>query len=195
VNRVVRVIAVLALITVAAGCDPGELDLLLEDFPLSEMSSSDDPAVRASGETAVEVLSARQAESELEQGFRDGDLDAVRRAQLLRPGDTRYLIGEAILLETSGSSEELEDVTDTVLRLARFEHPELSHANQLRVVAEDYISSLREAIAVRVPGTERDGMISTYCRSLTQTYPNNHTEADPAAAAVFLATADYSLCS
>lgn len=190
-----RAIAAIAVMTIGvSACAPGEVAGIVDDLPTQDLTQSDDPTLRAAGQTPLEILSAREAEDNLARGLAETDLNAVRQASRLRPADPRYVGFEAAVLESK--SEEEEEAVGRLRTLIADQHPDATPTERVRIGQEAYLNALREVIRSNPAFDGREEKIGEYCKAINTTYSSYNLDEFPSEVAFYLAVeADFSLCS
>lgn len=201
---------VIVMLSVTA-CGADELDGFLDALGTADLGLSADPVQRAAGETPIEVLSAREAENNLARGLMDSDVSAIQQAAALRPGDPRYPMHEAVLLEATdgpGASMALE----TAMALVTINTPGWLDCNSPETLAEEeacnrtikdskrrgleaYLDATLEAIRATADPTIRSALTDRYCEGINSEYPSAHTDDFPQEVSLYLAIqADFTVC-
>jgi len=201
-------IVMTAVILFGSACAAGDidLDLALDEIGATDMSESDDPGIRAAGETWVEVLSAREAEDNHARALATLDPDAAHQAAVLRPNDPRYPMTEAVLLQandrggTAQSWMSFGSALDLIAaeqeqKAAQQGKPKPSPTELRRIYNERYLDAAEAAIRASTNGEVRDRIIKEYCAGINEKYVKAHTDEFPLEVAEYLAwEADRSLC-
>jgi len=191
--------AVATVSLVTGACSPGDFDNFLDAFDTVDLSESSDAGERAAGEIAVEVLSVREAEDNLQRGVAEHDQAAIQQAARLRPDDPKYPLYEAALLTQSSTTADAYASNQSLITgfgLVAEQNPQMEQPEVIRITQEIYLEALRDFI-VSLPEFEgRDRMIMAYCGGITTVYPNDNTEKFPQQVTLYLTlSADFSLCS
>lgn len=196
-----RLVLALVLVLVATACDPGDIELVLDQLPSEDLSQSDDPGERSAGASAIEILTIREAEENLDRGLATLDVEAVQQAERLRPDDPRYDFYEAAILagadptDLGANADATRAQTDGGADFGRA-HPELEGRAKGLGAVEAYMNALREVISLSPPGDARDRRVATYCRYINNLYPEMFTGEFPQQVSLYLALeADFSVCS
>ncbi len=208
-----------ALLLAMSACTPGDIDLVLEEFGNGDFAASEDPAVRSAGESAVGVLAIREAEENIGLAFGTENLaetevgddvqriQAIERAQELRPGDPKYELYEMVFLANQMRGDVLEEDRDfyaaeqhdVSLRAAEkfaSSHPELTSRERHRIMHELYMDTMLDVIRTFPDSPVRDGTVETYCLYINELYQQFWVDEYPAESSFYLATsADRSVCS
>jgi hypothetical protein len=192
--RLATLATVVAL--VGSACAAGEIGEVLDIFGESDLSQSEDPGTRASGETVVQVLSAREAEDNLERGLTDNDPDAIAQAGTLRPFDPRYPMREAVLREANRAGDLPGwEAMIRAMGLISALNPGRSPSELKRLAYEMYLDALRDAIYVSPAPTARERMLTSYCEGISSKYVNRYASEFPLETTIYVATVDRSLCN
>jgi hypothetical protein len=194
-RRRASLVVLIALITGA--CGPGDLDLVLGEGATEDLTASPEPGVRAAGESAVEILSAREAERNLDVALTEGDLDAIARARNLRSDDPRYTAYEAALYTGQGDAQgpRREAIVETARRITT-QDPDITPQARARVGEEMYLTALRDVLLARPEYEGRARALSTYCYGINDFYPQYFTGEFPQEVSLYLALeADFGLCT
>ena len=97
------VFIVLLLAMVVTSCTAGDIDFALGEFGNSDLSASEDPAVRAAGDSFEAVGATARANELVDTAFESSltyaeRMDAFEEAQDLRPTDPRYDFDEYVFV-------------------------------------------------------------------------------------------------
>jgi hypothetical protein len=192
-------IAIFAIVAalVSGACAGGDIGEVLDIFGETDLSASDDQGVRASGDTVIEILSTREAEDNLERGLAENDVDAVIQAGALRPTDPRYPMHQAVLLEANSQpgSPQSWGAMITALGLVSAHNPEKDPNELKRLAHEMYLDALRDAAIASPVEAVRERLVEQYCAGINGRYTTSHTDEFPLEVAIYVATADRSLCN
>ena len=207
-----------ALMLAMSACTPGDIDLVLEEFGNDDLAASEDPAVRSAGESAVGVLAIREAEENIDLAFGTENLaetevgddiqriQAIERAQELRPGDPKYELYEMVFRANQARGDLLEedqeffaaehdDASRRAAEKLASSRPELTSSERARVMHELYMDTMLDVIRTFPDSPVRDGTIETYCLYVNELYPQFWVDKYPAESSFYLATsADRSVC-
>ncbi len=208
-----------ALMLAVSACTPGDIDQVLEEFGNDDLAASEDPAVRSAGESAVGVLAIREAEENIDLAFGTEELaetevgddiqriQAIERAQELRPGDPKYELYEMVFRANQVRDDLLEedkeflaaehnDASRRAAEKLASSRPELTPRERLRVMHELYMDTMLDVIRTFPDSPVRDGTIETYCLYANELYPQFWVREFPTESSLYLAiSADRSVCS
>jgi len=191
----VRVALAIAVVLVLSACDPGDIDLVLDDFGSTDLSASDDPGEQAAGDSVVEILSSREAERNLDRAIAEGDPDAANTASNLQPDDPRYPAYEAALNTGPDNQDAHFDAVGEVAERVTRQDPDIEPMERARVSQELIMNAQRDVLRSNPDIENADRIRASYCLAINQFYPNFYTDAFPQEVSLFLALeADFSLC-
>ena len=180
----------LLALSLSTACLPGEMGDMFE-FAL-DWALSDDPGLRAAATAGAEVEADEVARQFFAQGLETLDADAFRNAATVRPADPRYWVYEGAIHTAVGRGEAGIQANQRAIEALEALHPEAGEEEIRRRWAELYLESTRDLILNGGAGNPQQELRENYCTILTSEYPTIF--GGSADAAVFLATADYSIC-
>ena len=157
------------------------------------------------------MLSAREAEANLQRGIESNDFDAVTQAVALRPDDPRYRVHEAVMRDANqlGGGKGPLDMAAALIQVSdpswgecgsqpdswRAQEKCVRSVKDARRQAEEmYLDATREAIYAAQDGPVRQRMVERCCEGITSRYVTAFTDDFPLETSLYVATADFSLC-
>ena len=145
--RLATVLTVLAL--VLSSCGEFVIDDLFESGEIAntDLTASEEPALRAAGESADEWPVIEVAEEKLREGVETLDLGLIREASQLGPDDPRYPVHELAVLSSGPiDTDDLIEPRKRARDAVAAQYPEATTDEQQRIVYELFIMAIADVL-------------------------------------------------